>query len=162
MAVIGLCGGEVELSGVRIVSLRMFHLGAGDDLCGCWFCLGVCFVCCFFFCCIAELAIKPCRSSRSELRGEFGIPRHLQNRKQKHNQATKKQQNKHKTKNRQVLECETRGEKRVKRPKRPNALICRTPGGSVCFVCCWLGCLLCFCLVFLLRPCTISSFIHKL
>ena len=28
----------------------------------------------FFFCCIAELAIKPCRSSRSKLRGEFGIP----------------------------------------------------------------------------------------
>ena len=27
-----------------------------------------------FFCCIAELAIKPCRSSRSKLRGEFGIP----------------------------------------------------------------------------------------
>ena len=85
----------------------------------------------FFFCCIAELAIKPCRSSRSKLRGEFGIPRHLQNRKQKHNKATKKQQNKQKTKNRQVLECETRGEKRVKRPKRPNALICRTPGGSM-------------------------------
>ena len=84
-----------------------------------------------FFCCIAELAIKPCRSSRSKLRGEFGIPRHLQNRKQKHNKATKKQQNKQKTKNRQVLECETRGEKRVKRPKRPNALICRTPGGSM-------------------------------
>ena len=31
----------------------------------------------FFFCCIAELAIKPCRSSRSKLRGEFGIPKHL-------------------------------------------------------------------------------------
>ena len=29
------------------------------------------------------------------------------------------------------LEGETRGEKRVKRPKRPNALICRTPGGSI-------------------------------
>ena len=85
----------------------------------------------FFFWCIAELAIKPCRSSRSKLRGEFGIPRHLQNRKHKHNKATKKQQNKQKTKNRQVLECETRGEKRVKRPKRPNALICRTPGGSM-------------------------------
>ena len=41
-----------------------------------------------FFCCIAELAIKPCRSSRSKLRGEFGIPKHLQNRKQKH-KATK-------------------------------------------------------------------------
>ena len=25
------------------------------------------------FCCIAELAIKPCRSSRSKLRGEFGF-----------------------------------------------------------------------------------------
>ena len=31
-----------------------------------------------FFCCIAELAIKPCRSSRSKLLGEFGIPKHLQ------------------------------------------------------------------------------------
>ena len=29
------------------------------------------------------------------------------------------------------LEGETRGEKRVKRPKRPNTLICRTPGGSI-------------------------------
>ena len=28
-------------------------------------------VCFFFFCCIAELAIKPCRSSRSKLRGCF-------------------------------------------------------------------------------------------
>ena len=84
-----------------------------------------------FFCCIAELAIKPCRSSRSKLRGEFGIPKHLQNREQEHNKATHKTQNKQKTKNRQVLECETRGEKRVKRPKRPNALICRTPGGSM-------------------------------
>ena len=44
LAVIGLCGGEVELSGVRTVSLNMFHLGAGDGSCGCWFCLGVCFV----------------------------------------------------------------------------------------------------------------------
>ena len=44
----------------------------------------------FIICCIAELAIKPCRSSRSKLRGEFGIPKHLQNRKQKHNKATKK------------------------------------------------------------------------
>ena len=44
----------------------------------------------FFFCCIAERAIKPCRSSRSKLRGEFGIPRHLQNRNQKHkNKATR-------------------------------------------------------------------------
>ena len=42
----------------------------------------------FFFYCIAELAIKPCRSSRSKLRGEFGIPKHLQNR----NKNTTKQQ----------------------------------------------------------------------
>ena len=42
----------------------------------------------FFFYCIAELAIKPCRSSRSNMRGEFGIPKHLQNRKQKHDKAT--------------------------------------------------------------------------
>ena len=34
----------------------------------------------YFFYCIAELAIKPCRSSRSKMRGEFGIPKHLQNR----------------------------------------------------------------------------------
>ena len=27
-----------------------------------------------FFYCIAELAIKPCRSSRSNMRGEFEIP----------------------------------------------------------------------------------------
>ena len=27
---IGLCGGEVELSGVRTVSLNVFHLVAGD------------------------------------------------------------------------------------------------------------------------------------
>ena len=74
----------------------------------------------FFFCCIAERAIKPCRSSRSKLRGEFGIPRHLQNRNQKHNKATNKQNTKQtKDKNRQVLECETRGEKRVMgRPAR--------------------------------------------
>ena len=46
MAVIGLCGGEVELSGVRTVSLNVFHLGAGDGSCGCWFfrvCVFVCF-----------------------------------------------------------------------------------------------------------------------
>ena len=88
----------------------------------------------FFFCCIAELAIKPCRSSRSKLRGEFGIPKHLQNRKQKHNKATKTPNPKHNTNQKEhgkCLECETRGEKRVKRPKRPNALICRTPGGSI-------------------------------
>ena len=88
----------------------------------------------FFFCCIAELAIKPCRSSRSKLRGEFGILKHLQNRKQKHDKATNPQTPKtqHKTKKTgKCLECETRGEKRVKRPKRPNALICRTPGGSM-------------------------------
>ena len=87
-----------------------------------------------FFCCIAELAIKPCRSSRSKLRGEFGIPKHLQNRKQKHNKATNTPNPKHNTKQKEhgkCLEGETRGEKRVKRPKRPNALICRTPGGSI-------------------------------
>ena len=61
----------------------------------------------FFFCCIAERAIKPCRSSRSKLRGEFGIPRHLQNRNQKHNKAktgnrnTPKQQNQTTTQNKQ-------------------------------------------------------------
>ena len=77
--------------------------------------------------------LQPCRSSRSKLRGEFGIPRHSQNRKQKHTKATKPNNNTKQTKDksRQVLECETRGEKRVKRPKRPNALICRTPGGSM-------------------------------
>ena len=69
----------------------------------------------FFFYCIAELAIKPCRSSRSKMRGEFGIPKHLQNRKQKHNKATTTPNPKHqhqKTRTRQVLEGETRGEKR--------------------------------------------------
>ena len=88
----------------------------------------------FFFCCIAELAIKPCRSSRSKLRGEFGIPNTCKT----GNKNTTKQQTppnpKHNTtqkKNGKCLECETRGEKRVKRPKRPNALICRTPGGSM-------------------------------
>ena len=86
-----------------------------------------------FFCCIAELAIKPCRSSRSELRGEFGIPNTCKT----GNKDTTKQQTppnpKHNTtqKTGKCLECETRGEKRVKRPKRPNALICRTPGGSM-------------------------------
>ena len=87
-----------------------------------------------FFCCIAELAIKPCRSSRSKLRGEFGIPNTCKT----GNKNTTKQQTppnpKHNTtqkKNGKCLECETRGEKRVKRPKRPNALICRTPGGSM-------------------------------
>ena len=49
----------------------------------------------FFFHCIAELAIKPCRSSRSKLRGEFGIPKHLQNRKQKHDKATNTPNPKH-------------------------------------------------------------------
>ena len=89
----------------------------------------------FFFCCIAELAIKPCRSSRSKLRGEFGIPNTCKT----GNKNTTKQQTppnpKHNTNKKQktgkCLECETRGEKRVKRPKRPNALICRTPGGSM-------------------------------
>ena len=54
----------------------------------------------FFFCCIAELAIKPCRSSRSKLRGEFGIPKHLQNGKQKTQQSNKhpKPKTQHKTK----------------------------------------------------------------
>ena len=54
----------------------------------------------FFFCCIAELAIKPCRSSRSKLRGEFGIPKHLQNRKPKTQQSNKppKPKTQHKTK----------------------------------------------------------------
>ena len=88
----------------------------------------------FFFYCIAELAIKPCRSSRSKLRGEFGIPKHLQNRKQKHDKATNTPNPKHNTKQKghgKCLEGETRGEKRVKRPKRPNALICRSPGGSI-------------------------------
>ena len=82
----------------------------------------------------ATVAIKPCRSSRSKLRGEFGIPKHLQNRKQKHHKATNTPKPKHNTKQKEhgkCLECETRGEKRVKRPKRPNALICRTPGGSI-------------------------------
>ena len=87
----------------------------------------------FFFCCIAELAIRPCRSSRSKLRGEFGIPNTCKT----GNKNTTKQQTppnpKHNTKQKtgKCLECETRGEKRVKRPKRPNALICRTPGGSM-------------------------------
>ena len=87
----------------------------------------------FFFCCIAELAIKPCRSSRSKLRGEFGIPNTCKT----GNKNPTKQQTppnpKHNTKQKtgKCLECETRGEKRVKRPKRPNALICRTPGGSM-------------------------------
>ena len=86
----------------------------------------------FFFCCIAELAIKPCRSSRSKLRGEFGIPNTCKT----GNKNTTKQtppNPKHNTKQKtgKCLECETRGEKRVKRPKRPNALICRTPGGSM-------------------------------
>ena len=87
----------------------------------------------FFFCCIAERAIKPCRSSRSKLRGEFGIPNTCKT----GNKNTTKQQTppnpKHNTKQKtgKCLECETRGEKRVKRPKRPNALICRTPGGSI-------------------------------
>ena len=86
-----------------------------------------------FFFCIAELAIKPCRSSRSKLRGEFGIPNTCKT----GNKNTTKQQTppnpKHNTKQKtgKCLECETRGEKRVKRPKRPNALICRTPGGSI-------------------------------
>ena len=72
-----------------------------------------------FFCCIAELAIKPCRSSRSKLRGEFGIPKHLQNRKQRHNKATNTPNPKHNTKQKEhgkCLEGETRGEKRVKKP----------------------------------------------
>ena len=82
----------------------------------------------FFFCCIAELAIKPCRSSRSKLRGEFEIPNTCKT----GNKNTTKQQTppnpKHNTKQNtgKCLECETRGEKRVKRSKRSNALICRT------------------------------------
>ena len=61
--------------------------------------------------------------------------KYLQNRKQKHHKATNtpKPKTQHNTKQKtgKCLECETRGEKRVKRPKRPNALICRTPGGSM-------------------------------
>ena len=56
--------------------------------------------CFFFFCCIAERAIKPCRSSRSKLRGKFGIPRHLQNRNQ-NTTKTKKTKQEHKTNKRQ-------------------------------------------------------------
>ena len=89
-------------------------------------------VCNFFFCCIAELAIKPCRSSRSKCaeNSEFQT---LAKGKQKHHKATNTPKPKHNTKQKtgKCLECETRGEKRVKRPKRPNALICRTPGGSM-------------------------------
>ena len=76
------------------------------------------------------------------MRGEFGIPKHLQNRKQKHNKATTtpNPKNQHqKQEHGKCLEGETRGEKRVKRPKRPNALICRTPGGSIRYL---LSCLL--------------------
>ena len=88
----------------------------------------------FFFCCIVELAIKPCRSSRSKLRGEFGIPITCKTgNKNTTKQQTPKPKTQHNTKQKtgKCLECETRGEKRVKRPKRPNALICRTPGGSM-------------------------------
>ena len=86
----------------------------------------------FFFCCIAELAIKPCRSSRSKLRGEYGIPNTCKTgNKNLKATNTPKPKTQHNTKTGKCLECETRGEKRVKRPKRPNALICRTPGGSM-------------------------------
>ena len=68
-----------------------------------------------FFYCIAELAIKPCLSSRSIMRGEFGIPKHLQNRKQKHDKATTTPKPQTPTKTNKdtasVLEGETRGEK---------------------------------------------------
>ena len=88
-----------------------------------------------FFYCIAELAIKPCRSSRSKMCGEFGIPKHLQNRKQKHNKATTTPNPKHQhQKNKDtasVWKVRREVKKGVKRPKRPNALICRTPGGSI-------------------------------
>ena len=85
-----------------------------------------------FFCCIAELAIKPCRSSRSNCAENSGFQTLA---KQETNttkqQNTPKPKTQHNTKTGKCLECETRGEKRVKRPKRPNALICRTPGGSM-------------------------------
>ena len=53
----------------------------------------------FFFCCIAELAIKPCRSSRSKLRGEFRIPKHLKKQETKTPQSNKhpKPKTQHKT-----------------------------------------------------------------
>ena len=88
----------------------------------------------FFFCCIA--------GERSSLVGHRGLncaensvfrdtcktgTKNTTKQQTKPNNNTKQT----KDKSRQVLECETRGEKRVKRPKQPNALICRTPGGSM-------------------------------
>ena len=84
----------------------------------------------FFFYCIAELAIKPCRSSRSNTRGGF---EKYHDTCKTGNKNTTKQTKTPKPKNpntntkerRQVsLDGETGGEKRVKRPKLPKALIC--------------------------------------
>ena len=84
----------------------------------------------FFFYCIAELAIKPCRSSRSNTRGGF---EKFHDTCKTGNKNTTKQTKTPKPKNqntntkdrRQVsLDGETGGEKRVKRPKLPKALMC--------------------------------------
>ena len=85
----------------------------------------------FFFYCIAELAIKPCRSSRSKTRGGLRNSTTLAKRKQNTTKQTTKPKpnspntNTNKQKHgkchwmvRQVVK------KKVKRPKRPNALIC--------------------------------------
>ena len=91
----------------------------------------------FIFYCIAELAIKPCRSSRSNTRGGF---EKFHDTCKTGNKNMTKQTRKPKPKSpntntkepRQVsLDGETGGEKRVKRPKRPKALICWTPRGSI-------------------------------
>ena len=83
----------------------------------------------FFFYCIAELAIKPCRSSRTNTRGGF---EKFHDTCKTGNKHTTKQQNTQTNKQntntndqRQVsLDGETSGEKRVKRPKLPEALMC--------------------------------------
>ena len=54
------------------------------------------------------------RASRSKLRGEFGIPKHLQNRKQKHDKATKTPNPNHNTKQKGHGKC-LEGETRVRR-----------------------------------------------
>ena len=91
-------------------------------------------LCCCLSCCLVFVFLTARRIQDSETLAKQG-PKTQQskNRKQKHTQATKPNNNTKQTKDksRQVLECETRGEKRVKRPKQPNALICRTPGGSM-------------------------------
>ena len=74
----------------------------------------------FFFNCVAERAVKPCRSSRSNTRGGMIKSHDTCKTGSKHQNPNNRHKNHKQTKNdrRQVsVDGETCGEKKVKRPK---------------------------------------------